>query len=71
MPRNLDSRVELLVPIEEPRLQDELLSTLERCMVDDTNSWELGSDGKWARLSGKTRSVHAELVEYYASAGED
>ncbi len=71
MPRNLDSRVELLVPIKEPRLQDELLSTLERCMVDDTNSWELGSDGKWVRLSGKTRSVHAELVEYYASATED
>ena len=39
MPRNLDARVELLVPIEKPELQAELNDTLDRCFADDTNSW--------------------------------
>ena len=63
MPRNLDSRVELLVPVEKPELQAELYDTLERCFADDTNSWKLGSDGRWHRRQGGTRSVHRELME--------
>ncbi|HEY5189628.1 MAG TPA: polyphosphate kinase 1 [Solirubrobacteraceae bacterium] len=63
MPRNLDTRVELLVPIEAPELQAEIDDTLERCLADDTNAWTLGADGEWTRRSGNTRSVHAELMQ--------
>jgi polyphosphate kinase len=63
MPRNLDARVELLVPVERPELQAELDDTLERCFADDTNSWLLSSDGSWRRRLGRTRSVHRELME--------
>jgi polyphosphate kinase len=63
MPRNLDSRVELLVPIERPELRAELSDTLDRCFADDTNAWTLAADGVWKRRSGRTRSVHAELME--------
>ncbi len=63
MPRNLDTRVELLTPVEEPELQAELEDTLERCLADDTNAWTLGPDGKWVRREGATRSVHRELME--------
>jgi polyphosphate kinase len=63
MPRNLDTRVELLVPIEAPELQTELDDTLERCLVDDTNAWTLDAEGQWTRRSGATRSVHKELME--------
>ncbi len=42
MPRNLDTRVELLVPIERPELRAELNDTLDRCFADDTNAWTLG-----------------------------
>jgi polyphosphate kinase len=63
MPRNLDSRVELLVPIENPALQAELDDTLERCLADDTFGWVLASDGSWHRRQGRTRAVHAELIE--------
>ena len=41
MPRNLDTRVELLAPIEQPELQEELDDTLQRCLADDTNAWTL------------------------------
>ncbi|MDQ2895327.1 MAG: polyphosphate kinase 1 [Actinomycetota bacterium] len=63
MPRNLDTRVELLVPIEAPELQAEIDDTLARCLADDTNAWTLGSDGRWSRRDGRTRSVHLELME--------
>ena len=36
MPRNLDTRVELLAPVEDPALRAEIEDTLERCLADDT-----------------------------------
>jgi polyphosphate kinase len=63
MPRNLDTRVELLAPVEEDELQAELDDTLERCLADDTFAWTLDAEGRWIRREGRTRSVHRELME--------
>jgi polyphosphate kinase len=63
MPRNLDTRVELLAPVEDPELQAELEDTLERCLADDTFAWTLDSEGVWTRRQGRTRAVHRELME--------
>jgi polyphosphate kinase len=62
MPRNLDTRVELLAPVEDESLRAELEDTLERYLADDTYGWELGADGDWTRRSGGTRSLHDELM---------
>jgi polyphosphate kinase len=65
MPRNLDTRVELVAPVREPALRDELLDTLERCLADDTNGWELAADGTWHRRApgnGEPRNTHRELM---------
>jgi polyphosphate kinase len=70
MPRNLDSRVELVTPVEDAELRAEMLDVLERCLVDDENSWELGTDGGWTRnesREGQGRSVQRELREIYAA----
>ena len=63
MPRNLDTRVELVVPVESRELVGELVDTLERCFADDSFAWELGADGDWSRRRRGERSVHAELME--------
>jgi polyphosphate kinase len=62
MPRNLDTRVELLAPITSPELRGEVEDTLERCLSDDTFGWELGPEGNWERRSGRTRALHRELM---------
>jgi polyphosphate kinase len=62
MPRNLDTRVELLVPVEDERLQGELEDTLERCLADDTFGWQLQPDGSWERRPGGQRAAHEELM---------
>jgi polyphosphate kinase len=63
MPRNLDTRVELLAPVESPELQGELEDTLERCLADDTFAWTLQPDGAWRRRQQRTRAVHHELMD--------
>jgi len=63
MPRNLDTRVELLTPVEHEELRAELEDTLERCLDDDTFAWTLDANGDWTRRQGRTRSVHHELME--------
>jgi polyphosphate kinase len=63
MPRNLDTRVELLAPVEDPELQAELDFTLDACLDDDTFGWELESDGSWRRRTGNTRAAQLELME--------
>ncbi len=70
MPRNLDTRVELLSPVRDPTLNGDLLDTLERCFADNTNAWELGEDGAWARRApgdDAPRNVQRELMERYAA----
>jgi polyphosphate kinase len=49
MPRNLDNRVELAVPIEDPALRAQVMETVELCLSDNHNAWDLGSDGVWVR----------------------
>ena len=70
MPRNLDHRVELAVPIETPELRAELLDMLERAFADNQNSWELDGSGEWHRRSPgpgePPRSLQLELAELYA-----
>jgi polyphosphate kinase len=63
MPRNLDTRVELLAPVVSEPLKAEIEDTLQRCFADDTFAWELRPDESWERRRGGTRSVHRELME--------
>jgi polyphosphate kinase len=69
MPRNLDTRVELLAPVADEALRADLLDTLDRCFADNMNAWELGEDGTWTRRSpsdSEPRSVHRELMAGHA-----
>ncbi len=74
MPRNLDSRVELVTPVEDPDLRLELLDVLELSLADNANAWELDSEGVWSRLrapEGARRSVQEELRERHATRAGD
>jgi polyphosphate kinase len=73
MPRNLDHRVELAVPVESEAARAELLDTLERCLVDNVNAWELRPDGEWIRRTpgdGEVRNVHRELMAKYLDVAD-
>ena len=50
MPRNLDRRVELLVPVEDPTSQARLISILRTTFQDNVKARQLLSDGRHERL---------------------
>jgi polyphosphate kinase len=62
MERNLDRRVEVLVPIESERLRSSLYESITLTFQDDLFSWSLGTDRRWRRVSSVNElSVQAEL----------
>jgi polyphosphate kinase len=70
MPRNLDTRVELVTPVDDPMIKEDLLDTLERSLADETNAWDLQPDNTWVRRvpSGPDpRSVQRELMTGHAA----
>ncbi len=52
MPRNLDRRVEVVIPVEDPSLTSYLQQVLDVNLSDDTLAWTLRPDGTWQRASG-------------------
>jgi polyphosphate kinase len=51
MERNLDRRVEVVVPIRQPGLQRRVAGILDWALLDQANSWHLDPDGDWARVA--------------------
>jgi polyphosphate kinase len=50
MPRNLNRRVEVMVPIEHPRHTAALDTALGFALADDVVAWELQADDTWLRM---------------------
>jgi polyphosphate kinase len=73
MPRNLYNRVELLSPVEDEANRGQLAEVLDRGFADNTNAWELGSDGVWSRRTTNgdpPRNMQSELLEQHAKRAE-
>ena len=51
MPRNLDRRVEALVPVDDPSLREQLDEIIEVELADDVLAWTLGADCTWHKES--------------------
>jgi polyphosphate kinase len=64
MPRNLERRVEVVVPVESRELHPQLRSLLQTYLDDNRQAWELRADGTYVqRVSGDEpdRGAHRRL----------
>lgn len=62
MPRNLNRRVEVVVPIEHARHAASLDQVIDFLLADDIVAWELQQDDSWARI-GPTNSFEPHSQE--------
>jgi polyphosphate kinase len=62
MKRNLESRVETMVPVEKPSHQQELQHLLETQLADDRNGWEMRADGSYEQRSGKGKGSQQQFI---------
>jgi polyphosphate kinase len=66
MPRNLDGRVEVLAPVEDPDLAARLQEILDVNLSPDCRAWRLSAEGNWI-LEGGEDDVQARLAELAAA----
>ncbi len=57
MKRNLESRVEVIVPIEAPNLREQLRRFLDMQLADTENAWEMQSNGDYQRVQCGNKPV--------------
>lgn len=63
MSRNLESRVEALVPVEAPALRARLRRILDAQLADDRSAWTMLPDGSYERATGDGPGCQAVLIE--------
>ena len=68
MPRNLDRRVEAVVPVDDPDLTKEIDQFLNLALADDTLAWELAGDGTWTKVAG-ARGLNTQELMRRATLG--
>ncbi|MBD1915542.1 MULTISPECIES: polyphosphate kinase 1 [Cyanophyceae] len=67
MTRNLDRRVEAVVPIDDPKLVKELQNILDVLQADNRQAWEMAADGTFTQrrpVDEEERGTHATLMAY-------
>jgi polyphosphate kinase len=66
MDRNLKRRVEALVPIEVPTVHRQVLNQIMVANLnDDAQSWDMGADGNYKRISNKGSDAGFSAHKYF------
>lgn len=65
MTRNLDKRIELLVPIDDKEAKTRLVGILKIAFKDTTNAWDLKPDGTYTRLKASGKKDVLRSQEYF------
>ncbi len=64
MQRNLEKRVEVLIPVEDSRLQAELRHVLDTQLSDQRGAWDMQGDGSYLQRTGMgAKHSQAQLIE--------
>ncbi|MDR1143898.1 MAG: polyphosphate kinase 1 [Spirochaetaceae bacterium] len=70
MPRNLERRVELLVPVQDEKVQEQLRAILESYFLDTVQAWDLKPGGSWERLKAPRGKKPFAAQEYLRELAE-
>jgi polyphosphate kinase len=72
MERNLDRRVEVLVPVLDTAARNEIMNAFEITWRDDTHTWVLGTDRRWRRMQSVNNfSAQSEFKRLFKARSRD
>jgi len=63
MSRNLENRVEVLAPVEDPSLREELRTFLDIQLSDRRSAWEMRADGSYVQLQPEAGATDDEELQ--------
>jgi len=69
MPRNLDARVEVIIPVEEGSLVKELKQILEIVLADNRQAWDLKADGTYIQRVPNDGEPEMSSQKHFMSQG--
>ena len=62
MPRNLNDRVELMVPVEDATLQEQLGHILQAYLADNQKAHVMRADGSYRKVVAKEEPISAQAT---------
>ena len=68
MPRNLDGRFELMIPVESPDCRNRLIKILTTSVKDTMKSWKLDSSGEYTAIRKKGKNALRSQETFYRNA---
>lgn len=71
MPRNLERRVEILFPVDSPKLKKKLLHILQSQLRDNVKASVLTKDGTYARAGKRGKQVYCSQEAFCQEAVEE
>ena len=63
MKRNLESRVEVVTPVEDPHLRADLRAVLDAQLAPNSDAWEMQPDGTYLRNAPQAPSCQTAQIE--------
>lgn len=60
MKRNLESRVEVITPIDSAEIREQLRHFIDTQLADTVNAWEMQSDGEYIKLKEDKKGIAAQ-----------
>ena len=71
MPRNMDRRVEVMYPVLDTRLKEQITEFILPIYVNDADAWHLRKDGTYAQKKrrSKRQGAHDLLIAYARESG--
>jgi len=65
MTRNLQNRVELMFPINDPRIKNQLKEMLDTYWKDNCKTWRLKSDGSYEKIKPGNNEKNFSAQQFF------
>ena len=65
MPRNLDRRIELLVPVESADCKKVVIDSLQTFLTENVKGHELQSDGSYQRIAAPEKGQQTRSQQFF------